>query len=122
MAATTGQPDLWSLVRGTPWIDPETLLTAIERESRQWPHDFRTRGLLRDSAVALGKRWGSNKLAARLSDDARSLLERIAAENLGEPGFPTLEQRMVDATTPETIREFLREMGAAVHQPICLEI
>src|SRR5438067_2064696 len=105
MPTTPVQPDLWSLVTGAPSIDPEALLAAIEREASESHHDFRTRLLVRDALAALRHTWGAPKIDARLSSAARALADRLATENLGPAGFPTLESRMDDPTRAETILE-----------------
>lgn len=115
-------PDLHALVYGTPWIDPRTLLAAVERELRAPGPDFRTRVLLRDSMSALARRWGPGELETALSPDVRGAAHRILAEDLGEPGFTSLERRMADATSPEAITEFLRALGDKINTPARLEI
>ena len=122
MLTKTEPPDLWTLIRGTPWIDPDSLLAAIERQCLESSHDFRTRLLLRDAASALQKRWGIACLDDRLSTVACAVLDRIRAEELGEPGFPTLEKRMAEATTSRTILQFLHELGNATPTPARLEV
>jgi hypothetical protein len=115
-------PDLHSLVYGTPWIDPRTLLAAIDGELRAPAPDFRTRLLLRDSMNALERRWGGGTLLTALSPDVRGAASRILTEDLGEPGFTTLDRRMADATSPEAIADFLRTLGEKIHTPARLAI
>ncbi len=122
MSPTAATPDLWSLVRGTPQVDPAKLLAAIETEARRSPHDFRTRLLLRDSYRALEHRWGIEKITSQFSADALAILQPILIEELGEPGFPTLERRLMEQTNPETILQFLRELSTNIRDPLRLEI
>jgi hypothetical protein len=122
MPATSEPPDLWSLVYGKPWVDPRTLLAAIERELRGQRRDFRTRLLLRDSLTALERRWGAERLNSSLPGDLKEEASRIKTEDLGEPGFPTLEQRMADAIDPQTLLLFFREIGEAVRAPARLVV
>lgn len=122
MASIAAKPDLWSLVRGTPRIDPTSLLAAIESEARHPPHDFRTRLLLQESYRALEHLWGTEKITSHLSADVRATLEAILAEDLGDPGFPSLERRIMEQTDAQTILRFLREISEAVTQPIHLDI
>jgi hypothetical protein len=122
MLAEKEKSDLWTLVRGTPWIDPEALFAAIERECHRATHDFRTRLLLRDALAALRHRWGEDRLNARLTEATRSLLRSIEAENMGEPGFPSLERRMADPTDPRILQQFLRELGDALQRPARMDI
>jgi hypothetical protein len=112
---------LWALVDGARWIDATALLDAIKQELSNTPLDFRTRLLLRDSYRALEQHWGSSRVAS-LTSDVHDRLQPILIENLGEPGFPTLEKRIVESLKPETILEFLRELGAAIKEPARLEI
>jgi hypothetical protein len=116
MQATHAILDLWTLVRQSSTVDPEDLFRAIELEACRSNHDFRTRLLLRDSFVALSARWGRDGAIARLSTIAASTIRAILAENLGDPGFPTLESRLMQRTEPETMLQFLRELGACAQQ------
>jgi Nucleotidyltransferase of unknown function (DUF6036) len=114
--------DLWSLVRGTPTVDPDDLFHAIEVEACRPSPDFRTRLLLRDSFRALQKRWGSDVALSRLSPSAAMAIQPILRENLGDSGFPTLEGRLMQRTDPETMLQFLRELGTAVAHETRIEI
>lgn len=122
MLTSADQPDLWKLIRGAPTIDPEALLVAFTCECERIPHDFRARLLLRDVFVALRNRWGEDRLNARLTPAHRSLMRNIEAEGMGEPKFISLEQRMADPTDPQTLQQFLREVGAALKTPVRIVI
>lgn len=122
MLTKTEPPDLWTLIRGAPSIDPEALLAALKCECEHIPRDFRARLLLRDVFVALRRRWGDDRLNARLTQTNRLLLQNIEAEDLGEPGFPSVEQRMADPTDPQTLQQFLRELGNAVRKPTRMDV
>jgi uncharacterized nucleotidyltransferase DUF6036 len=121
MSSVATNSSLWALVDGSPWIDASALLNAVKLELSNSPLDFRTRLLVRDSYRALEHHWGSVKLAS-ITSDFDSKLKLILREDLGDPGFPTLEQRIVESVKPETILEFLRELGAAIKEPARLEI
>jgi hypothetical protein len=121
MTPIAANSSLWSLVDGARWIDASELLGAIKLELSNAPFDFRTRLLLRDSYRALEHHWGSARLTA-LAGEVGSKLQTILTENLGDTGFPTLEQRIVESVKPQTILEFLRELGAAIKDPARLEI
>jgi hypothetical protein len=111
--------DLWSLTRGLPWVDASDLAAAIEDQVARCDLDFRSRLLIRDSLDALQQHWGEPRLRDWLVSSAFG--ERIRAiwrEDLGEPGFPSLRRRIVDKTTPEGIREYLRELGQVLHRPL----
>jgi hypothetical protein len=122
---TADQPDLWSLVKGAPWIDPSALLAAIERQLRDPLRDYRTRLLLRDALDALEKRWGADRLRSSLSAELRDEALRIrSAVDLGTEsgGFPSLESRMAEPTESRTILQFLRELGDRLQSPARLDV
>jgi hypothetical protein len=116
--------DLWERVWGKPQVDPQALAEAIEREALRDGLDFRTRLLIRDAADALEDYWGSERWQAWLDrSGARQRITTIRQQELGEErGFPLLREALMEATTPDTIRQFLRELGTAVHQPIRMAI
>lgn len=103
--------DLWSLVKGKPQVDPTDLAVAVQEQACQPELDFRTRLLIRDSMNALQRHWGHPRLSRWLASSiARSRLEEIWHEDLGETRF-TVAERIMDKTDPEEIRQFLRELG-----------
>jgi len=109
--------DLWSLVLDRPFVDPQDLADAVRVQALAEPLDFRTRLLIRDSITALRGHWGPNRFNAWLDQcPIRRKIEDIWQEDLGKPGFPFLPEQVVDTTKPETIRQFLRELGDALHQ------
>jgi hypothetical protein len=122
MRTETTQSDLWTIVHGTPSIDPKALVSAIEQECRNSIHDFRTKLLMRDAFTALRRRWGADVLSTHLSEAARLFLDSLETEDWGEAGFPSLESRMADATDPRTLQQFLREVGDSLAAPIRLDV
>jgi hypothetical protein len=109
------EPDLWELTRGRPQVDPARLAAAIERQAGCVDLDFRSRLLIRDGVEALTRHWGRDRVEAWLAKAAYG--ERINAirqEDLGQPGFPSLAARLMDATKPDQILQFLRELGTYV--------
>jgi hypothetical protein len=115
--------NLWEVVWGKPQIDPATLADAIESESRRADLDFRTRLLIRDAAAALERYWGRQRLEEWLRHSpARPVLDRIRHEALGEPGFPFLQEALVQRTDPETVRQFLRELGVGLRHQVRIVI
>ena len=115
--------DLWSLTLGRPEIDPEALAHAIEREVEHADLDYRTRLLIRDSLDALARYWGGKRVNMWLGrSERRATLEQIWNSEFERPGFPTLHQRLMDTTKPETIQQFLRELGDHLPRPIQLQI
>src|SRR5258707_971269 len=111
--------DLWSLVRFRPQVDPEDLAEAIQAEVSRGDLDYRTRLLIRDGLEALRQHWPQEKLENWLtSASQRDQLQSIWQEDLGEAGFPSLAERVMDKTDPEDIRQFLRELGSALSGPV----
>jgi hypothetical protein len=111
--------DLWSLVLERHELDFLELAEAVQDQAAQGPLDFRTRLLIRDSLDALKERWGAERLAAWLSRcPTREHLETIWNEDLGDPGFPSLAQRVMETTKPERIEQFLREIGLRINRPL----
>jgi hypothetical protein len=112
-------PDLWRLVWGRPFIDPRALAEALEQTACRDDLDFRTRLLVRDSADALEGYWGREQWQAWLrASPGRARIEGVREEDLGEPGFPLLREALMEPTTPEAIRQFLRELGTHLHRPV----
>lgn len=115
--------DLWKLVWGKPEVDPAALATAIERAVEGADLDFRTRLLIRDGTAALESHWGHKRLTTWLQGSpVRNKIEAIRNEDLGAPGFPFVKDRIMDRTDPETVRQFLRELGMHLHHPVPLPI
>jgi hypothetical protein len=115
--------DLWSLVWGRPEVDPSDLADAIQDQVRKDDLDYRTRLLVRDSLDALRHHWGQARLDAWLAKSpARRRMETIWHEPFDEAGFPTLRERIVEKTDPEVVRQFFRELGAHVDQPVRLQV
>jgi hypothetical protein len=115
--------DLWNVVWGKPQVDPTTLADAIESESLTADLDFRTRLLIRDATRALERCWGRDRVAEWLRQScAGAAIERIRQESLGETGFPILQEVLVDRTDPETVRQYLRELGVRLRHPARIAI
>lgn len=112
---TTAVPDLWTLVQGRPEVDPDDLAAAIAAEAVKPQPDFRTCLLIRDGLDALRGYWGSKRLDAWLeASPARESIEELLEDDLGRPGFPLLAERIMEKTTPDQIRQFLRELGTHI--------
>src|SRR5262249_15896891 len=106
--------DLWSLTRGCPEVDPGDLAAAGQEEAGPEGLDYRTGLLIRDSVEALRKYWGEKRFATWLEFcPARKRIEAIRNEYFERPGF-SIEERLVDKTDPEVIRQYLRELGTKV--------
>jgi hypothetical protein len=120
VAATKG---LWSLVWGNPQVDPADLASAVAAEAGNEPFDFRTRLLIQDSLRALEEYWGAGRFDQWLDKcSGREKLHEILLEDLGEPGFPSLKERLMDKTDPEVVRQLFRELGAHLHRSTRLAV
>jgi hypothetical protein len=115
--------DLWDLVWGKPHVDPAALARAIEAELRSPDLDYRTRLLIRDGTNALEQYWGWERLSEWMSNSpVRARLEAIRKEDLGSSGFPLLKEQLMNRTEPETVKEFLRELGSRIETPAKLVV
>ncbi len=115
--------DLWSLVLDRVQVDPDDLVEAIQAQASEERLDFRTRLLIRDSLETLRRIWDPDRLTTWLqSCPVRQRIEGIWKEDLGPPGFPFLREQLVELTRPETIRQFLRELGGQLHRQLLLHI
>lgn len=115
--------ELWELVWGKPQVDPVALASAIESELKVSEPDFRTRVLIRDGTDALERHWGSERLLNWLAGcPERSKIEAIRCEDLGEPGFPLLQEQLTEMTQPDVVNQFFRELGSTVSQPAKLNV
>src|SRR5947208_2587366 len=99
--------DLWSLALDHSWIDPRELADAVGEQARHEPLDYRTRLLIRDSIDALRTYWGEERLREWLAGQPRARrIADICQETFERPGFPSLRDRLVDKTDPETVRQY----------------
>ncbi|HMF15650.1 MAG TPA: DUF6036 family nucleotidyltransferase [Gemmataceae bacterium] len=114
---------LWNLVWGTPQVDPGDLAYAIAEEAGNESSDFRTRLLIQDGLKALEEHWGAGRFEQWLEKcSGRKILEEILSEDLGEPGFPSLKERLMEKTDPEVVRQLFRELSTHLHQSIRLAV
>ncbi|MCL4210411.1 MAG: hypothetical protein HRU76_05415 [Phycisphaeraceae bacterium] len=124
MPSESSPSDLWNLVsRGQP-IDANSLLSAIRQtaETAQ-PLDYRTRLLMHEGLAALACRWGREALLRRLNGGAAAArMGELLDARFEETGFPTLGRRLMDATRPETVLQFLRELGERLQSPARIDI
>ncbi len=108
-------PDLWSLTRGRPQIDPNDLAEAVARQADEAELDYRTRLLIRDSLDALRQFWGDERLQNWLRQcPQRQRIESIHAQDFDKIGFPSITRRLMDKTKPELIRQFLEHLGRRI--------
>jgi uncharacterized nucleotidyltransferase DUF6036 len=115
--------NLWRLARSGQPIDATALAAALEEQARDPAPDFRTRLLVRDSLDALARHWGREQLEDWIAaSPARGSLHAWWGDDLGPAGFPTLERRIMDAVKPETVLQFLRELGRRIQRPSRVEV
>lgn len=111
--------DLWSLVSGTPQIDPHDLAEAVEARSAEGGElDYRTRLLIRDSVEALRGYWGERRFREWLAGcAARARVEAICAEPFERAGFSSIRERLMEKTDPATVEQLFRELGSRLRLP-----
>jgi hypothetical protein len=112
--------NLWRLARGGQPVDAAELAAALEQQAGEPEPDFRTRLLVRDSLDALAGHWGRGRLESWLAD--RPLLRELWLQPLGPAGFPSLTHRLMDATKPDTVMQFFRDLGDRVAKPSRLDV
>jgi hypothetical protein len=79
--------------------------------------------LIRDSIEALRDFWGEKRFESWLKGcSQRATIHRICQGEFEEVGFPSLRKRLVESTKPEDIKEYLRELGSHLNQPLTLII
>lgn len=123
MSADPNHLDIWSLVWGSPQIDPELLISAIEQQLSQPKWDERTKILIRDSTIALREHLGKDRIDKWIAGNRNSeRLLQLQAEDLGKTGFPFLKDRLMNRTNPDTVMQFLRELGLRCSSESRLEI
>ena len=115
--------DLWSLTQDRINLDAEELAKAIEVQVQQGDSDYRTRLLVRDATDALRGFWGRDRFQAWVDRAAdRNKILTIAEAEFPEVGFPSLEKRIEVSTRPETIRQYLRELGSRLTVPVSVVV
>jgi hypothetical protein len=121
-ASTTLDP--WRLVWGQPYIDSRTLAAAIEQDlARSDDPDFRSRLLVRDSAVALRSYWGSNRFAQWLEvSPAGPRIREIMNEDLGDTGYSTIGRRLVDGIDSTQLKQIFELLGRGIHGRVEIHI
>jgi hypothetical protein len=113
MPATT-TTDLWALIESRTEIDPNDLASAIDVQAAQPSEDYRTRLLIHESLAALEAYWGQRFEAWLKGNPQRSQLQGIRQARFDEIGFPSLERRIMEKTSPERVRQFLEYLGQRV--------
>lgn len=116
--------DPWRLVWGEPYIDCRTLALAIEQDlERNHEPDFRTRLLVRDATTAIRSYWGAKKFSRWLAGSpVGPRIREILKEDLGEPGFPSIERRLVASIDSDQIRQIFDLIGRTIHGTVEVHI
>jgi hypothetical protein len=115
--------NLWNVTVPGRQVDPIQLADALSALSESANLDFRTRVLIRDSLGALETHWGHETFAVWMrGTPGREMFEQIVRQDLGPPGFASLEKRVVEPTRPEIVLQLLRELGLRVQKPTRIEI
>ena len=116
-------PNLWRLTFGKRWIDADAMAAALESQVSLPALDFRTRLLIRDGLNALQCYWGNARFRSWLnSSPACAALSEVWTSELGSEGFHFLEERLVQTIEPETILDFLRELGEDLNRPATINV
>lgn len=111
--------DLWSLIRGKPYIEADLLPHAIEEQIQNNDLDYRTRLLIRDTVHALQSYWGERRVQAWLkASPVRAKIEAICQEEFDKVGFPSIGRRLVKPIEPDTIQQFLTGIGNRIRRPV----
>jgi hypothetical protein len=109
--------DPWKLVWGQPFIDCQTLATAIEQDLAGNPcPDFRTRLLVRDAAFAIRSYWGPRRFTRWLATSpVGQSIRAILDEDLGQTGFHAIRRRLVDSIDLTRVSRIFDLLGRAIH-------
>lgn len=114
--------DLWAVVWGRPHVDPAELAAAIDAAAPDRGHDTRTRMLIRESLDALRRYWGPDRFEQWIARrPGLQFLGAVSDPQEGK-GFPSLYDRLMAPTSPDTISQFLRELGLNAPTPTELMI
>lgn len=111
---------LWRLALSGRPIDAGDWADALASEGAKPSHDARTRLLIRDGLDALAAHWRRDRVEAWLA--AAPALRDLWQADVGPPGFPSLPRRLMDATRPDTVLQFLRALGDRVRGPARLDV
>lgn len=104
--------ELWELTLERTTLDPDELASAIENQLSEPHKDYRTRQLICESLGALRKFWGEDRFRRwQRASRHREEIAKFAGQAFPEVGFPSLPNRIQVTTRPETIRQYLRELG-----------
>jgi hypothetical protein len=115
--------NLWKVTVPGQQVDPERLGAALSGLLDSNDLDFRTKLLASDSLKALRANWGRDEFADWMSARPnREVLMQLMETDLGPPGFPSLEKRVMEPTRPEVVQQVLRELGIRLRHTARIEI
>lgn len=124
--STNSVDSLWDLL-AAPTIDPRDLCRRIESALEEPDLDWRTLQLIQEGWDLLERVVGLDVLDEHLtswrSAEIRAAIdERTAqdAQHHQERRFPSLEGRLTPHLSPETLKQYLRELGGRVARPLTL--
>lgn len=110
--------DLWSMIWNQHWLPPEELWQKVQRAAIEPDLDSRSQLLIRDCLNALAIRIGDSQLRERIRathDPAR--IDHLWSAHFDEPGFPSLENRIVEPLSQPNIDRFFTYLGGRLRQP-----
>jgi len=112
-----------------PQVDASALAKAVEQAAASDDAlDYRTRLLIRDSLRALASHWTQSRYETWLRNSSyRREIEEACKPDVfdddpNEIGFPSLMRNVVDATSPEQVTRFLRDLSKKIRRPTRLVI
>lgn len=111
---STPVDQLWNLLHA-PTIDPRDLAGALGSVVRELDLDYRTVQLVYEARQALGPRCSS------LDDDIQFHCQHVSLDT-SEIKFPLLKERLVSSIRPEQVRQYLRDLGTQLRQPVSIAI
>jgi hypothetical protein len=107
--------EAWRLVQSGGPVDDARLFRAVTQEAALTTQDARTRLLVRDALQGLRDLWTAPTFNARLRHSTqRQRIESFLAEPPADDGFPTLRERLMTPTDPQTALQMFRELGRTI--------
>ncbi len=124
--AGNGRPSLdpWELVWGQPYIDCDTLATAIEDDLIGSPEaDYRSRLLIHDAARAICSYWGSSRFDKWIGKSpVGRKIQSILHEHFPEEGFPNIRRKLVASVKSEVVERIFELLGQGVPERVEVHI
>jgi hypothetical protein len=112
---------LWSYVKGAPWLSPSELLNRVGAAASADAEDldYRSRLLIHDSLDALAQHYGRRYVESRISRMPAADILRHAWNTQfdDDTGFPSLKHRIMEPTSVDDVMGYLRDLSARVNEP-----